>query len=138
MTNEVTNTQDFIDSRDVQTRINDLEIDIQDIREIEDDEDNDTLPDISELEALQQELASLEAFKDEAMNCTSEWDDGATFINEAYFETYAREFAVDIGAVNPGAQWPLDCIDWAEAAEELKQDYATAEFDGQDFYVLSN
>lgn len=34
-----------------------------------------------------------------------------------------------------GLAWPLTCIDWVQAAEELQQDYMSYEFDGYTYWV---
>jgi hypothetical protein len=57
-----------------------------------------------------------------------------TLIPESDFEDYARELAEDIeGTAIRDAHWPFTCIDWEKAAEELKQDYSSVEFDGVDY-----
>lgn len=56
------------------------------------------------------------------------------FIHEDGFKEYAQELAEDIGAIDPRASWPLNCIDWDQAAEELKSDYSTVEFRGNTYY----
>lgn len=48
---------------------------------------------------------------------------GASVIADSYFQDYAQELADDCGMVDGAAGWPLRHIDWAAAAEELKQDY---------------
>ena len=48
---------------------------------------------------------------------------------------YARQLAEDIGAVNPDALWPYNYIDWEAAADDLKQDYASIEFDGVTYWM---
>jgi hypothetical protein len=58
-----------------------------------------------------------------------------TLIPEDDFEDYARELAEDIGAIDPDASWPLNCIDWAEAARMLAQDYTNVSFDGTDYLI---
>lgn len=57
-----------------------------------------------------------------------------TLIHENYFTQYAQELADDIGAVDRDAKWPNTHIDWEAAAEDLKQDYSTVEFDGNTYY----
>jgi len=116
-TSEITNTQDIIDSRDIQERIDELE-------SLMENEDID--------EEEKEELHKLQEFKDAAD--ASEWDYGVTFIHEGYFEEYARELAEDIGAISRNEQWPANCIDWEQAADELKIDYTSAEFDGETYY----
>ena len=135
MTNQVRNTDDVIDSRDVQARIEEIEGEITDA---EDSEAAGEDVDEVELEEIRVELADLEAFKEEAISATSEWDYGATFISADYFQDYARELAEDIGAISRDAEWPLCCIDWEQASDLLKQDYSTADFDGREYFVVSS
>ena len=109
-TTEITNSQDILDSRDIQERIDYLE----------------SLEDADE--ADKEELGELVALKEEAFS--SEWECGITFISEDSFEDYAREFAEDIGAIQDDTNWPSNCIDWEQAARELRMDYTEVDFDG--------
>lgn len=56
-------------------------------------------------------------------------------IHDSYFEEYAEEMASDIGAINPKAAWPLNHIDWEAAANELKNDYSSFTFDGEEYWT---
>lgn len=80
------------------------------------------------------ELKALQALQSEAEGY-SDWLHGAQLINESYFTQYAQELAEEIGAIASDAQWPLRHINWDAAAEELKQDYTTVDFDGTDYYI---
>ena len=113
MADEITNTQDTIDSRDVEKRITELE----------------ATTDIGEYE--QGELTSLRALREEVNS--SEWEFGLGLIDVDYFTEYAEQLAGDIGAIDPNAVWPLNYIDWEAAADALKSDYTTVEFDGQEY-----
>lgn len=55
-------------------------------------------------------------------------------IAEDDFEEYAEELADSIGAVPSNAAWPLTCIDWKEAAEQLAQDYSSVDYQGKSYY----
>lgn len=66
---------------------------------------------------------------------TSSWTYGVTLIRDSYFEDYAQQMAEDIGAINRDATWPLNHIDWEAAAEALKGDYTSAEFDGVTYWA---
>jgi hypothetical protein len=77
------------------------------------------------------ELDALQAFVDDG---SDEWRHGETLIRETYFEDYARQLAEDVGAMENCDKWPATCIDWKRAAEELQQDYTSAEFDGVTYY----
>jgi hypothetical protein len=45
--------------------------------------------------------------------------------------------AEDIGAVQSDLHWPNRCIDWEQAADELKMDYTTVDFAGVTYYLRS-
>jgi hypothetical protein len=79
----------------------------------------------------QKELKALEAIKDEIGEARGKInDEGGPFVHENDFEDYARELADEIGAISGRESWPLNCIDWAFAAEELKGDYSSVEWNG--------
>jgi hypothetical protein len=50
---------------------------------------------------------------------------------------YQRLPAEDIGAISGDYQWLLSCIDWDQAADELKVDYTSVEYDGDTYYYQS-
>ena len=164
MADKISNTEDVIDSRDVIVRIEELESERQDLVEAVEgaqetltDAQNDTSAlsddpeEISGLEeALQtakddlkewdddngEELATLKALADEA-GSSPDWTYGETLIRDSYFEEYAEQLADDIGAIDRNANWPVNCIDWEQAADALKQDYFSVDFDGVDYWVRS-
>ena len=45
-------------------------------------------------------------------------------IAESYFQEYAQDLAEDCGMVDTSARWPMNCIDWEQAARELQMDYS--------------
>ena len=111
-----TPTDDVIDSRDVIEAIDELEVE----EELTDDE--------------AAELVALQLFAAEASE-VSDWQYGEQFIRDDYFEDYARELAEDIGAIPADAGWPARCIDWAQAARELRMDYTSYTFDGVTYWA---
>ncbi len=54
-------------------------------------------------------------------------------ISEDTFTDHAREMAEDCISADFDS-WPMTCIDWDDAAEELKQDYTEFDFDGFTVY----
>ena len=66
-----------------------------------------------------------------------DWSHGETLIADHYFETYAQQLADEIGAVDKQAAWPMTCIDWEQAADELKADYTEVDYDGHTYWVRS-
>ena len=159
MSTDFSNMDDFIDSRDVISRIDELSDEIdemngheirptgtRDVWEVREDSDGEwTLVDghhASEGDARDEyteeqvaELDVLEALQDEAGG--GDWEYGATLIRETYFEDYARQLAEDIGAIDPNATWPANCIDWEQAARELQMDYTSVDYDGEEYLIRS-
>lgn len=43
---------------------------------------------------------------------------------------FAQELADQLGTVNESATWPMNCIDWEQAAREIMYDY----FESNGFY----
>lgn len=119
MSKEISNTDDVIDSRDVIARIEELEA--EDVGMLPADEFS--------------ELWALKALADEASGYAADWQYGEMLIHDDYFETYAQELAEEIGAVDPEAGWPLNRIDWESAADDLKIDYTSVEFDGETYWI---
>jgi hypothetical protein len=104
-----TNRDDVIDSRDVIDALKHL------------DEDDD---DYKALAALEEEASG-----------SPDWKYGETLIRDSYFEEYAEETARDTGMISGTETWPLNCIDWEEAAELLKEDYFSVDFDGVTYWI---
>lgn len=57
-----------------------------------------------------------------------------TLIHDSYFQKYAQQTAEDIGAIDPKAGWPLDCIDWERAASELQSDYSEYDWGSETYW----
>lgn len=150
----------YIDTRDLAERkeeLESLERILEDAKEAlglhksQKPESNDDS--LEELEEWEEELELLEDALHDAMNdfgaeesaelselmelseVISEFYHGETMIPVDDFEDYAKELAYDIGAVDKNASWPLNFINWSEAAEELKFDYNEVSFQGVDYYV---
>lgn len=113
---EINNAEDVIDSRDVMARIDELEAD-----EERDEEDN-------------AELVALTGLAQQAEG-SPDWTYGETLIRDSYFEDYARQLAEDIGAIKSDESWPLSYIDWDAAADALKMDYFSVDFDGVTYWI---
>ena len=156
-TDEIDNNQDVIDSRDIIARIEELESEqtgLQDSleeakEELEGMDEDVTNQEIIEKEAAVreaeealkefendygEELTALKSITDECEGY-GDWSYGEALIRESYFEDYARELAEDIGAIPKDSKWPCTCIDWEQAAEELKVDYTSIEFNGVTYYM---
>ena len=142
-----TKYDDTIDSRDVITR---LEVLLEELRD-EFDELISTgeIPEDADFEAwcsdqaddsdarLCDEANEHKVLSDLAEQCEGygDWAHGETLIRDSYFSTYCEELAEEIGAIDPDAKWPLNCIDWEAAADALKIDYTSLDFDGVDYWM---
>lgn len=138
--NEISNSDDVIDSRDVIARIEELQEERQELldatesgsgSEMAKAQDALTAWDADNLD----ELNALLALQEQAEPYAPDWRHGESLIRDSYFKEYAQELAEDIGAVKPDAQWPYTCIDWEKAAEELQADYTAVEFDGVTYWI---
>lgn len=78
-------------------------------------------------EAYQDARSLLDELPSEAVH-------GIPLYHHDTFEALAIERACDLGLDID--QWPLRCIEWAQAAEELRDDYTHIEIDGEDYYYL--
>jgi len=103
----------------------------------------DIIERIEELQAIpsdelttdeQKELTALLALQDEA-ELSPDWIHGETLINEHYFCTYTQDLADECYSIPD--HWPFTCIDWLQAAEDLKQDYRDVEYMGSTFWILA-
>lgn len=131
MSNEISNTDSVIDSRDVIARIEELtdlgthydggEDPLFNIRLLDGDE--------------RHEYEALTKLAEQAEGYAPDWNFGATLIHDDYFKTYAEELAEEIGAIDPEAGWPLNRIDWEAAADDLKIDYTAVDFDGETYWI---
>lgn len=135
------NRKDIIDSRDVIQRIQELKEQREEwIQEVEEDDtlSFDMSPEVDWHNANTDEgseLDALEALAAEASGYALDWEYGEALIRESYFTEYAQELAEECGMVNTDSTWPNNCIDWEEAAEELKIDYTAVDFDGVTYYI---
>lgn len=157
---DIDNRQDVMDSRDVIERHDEMTSERGDL-ESRVEECTETLEELvaaeegeNELQAAQDDLdAAREALKEwdadngeefkalsdfvkEGENSAEDWNHGATLVRDSYFEEYARDLAEDLnGKAIRDAVWPFNCINWEDAAEELKQDYSCVTFDGVEYWV---
>lgn len=140
MTNEITFTEDVLDSRDIIERYEELKEDYERFVELSEMDDDERTPDEDdELEELEQqefeEYKKLKAFVEEAEGYWADWHYGEQFIRDGYFVEYAEELARDCCDVSDSAQWPHSHIDWESAAEELKIDFSSVEVDGETYWA---
>jgi hypothetical protein len=125
---------DIIDVRDVIERVEHLEQLNQpgpvDLGEDDNEADQDALfEELADLEILLSDLRG----NGEDEQWRGKWYPVA-LIRDSYFEDYARELAEDIGAIRSDVGWPCNCIDWEQAARELKLDYNIVKIGGVTYW----
>lgn len=114
----INNYCDYLDSRDIQERIDWLAT-------------KEGFEDYAEFKALKN-------LKEQYVDSFGEssWNFGAEFIRESHFKDYAQELAYETESINNNAQWPYTCIDWEQAARELSYDYTDFDFDGVNYLAI--
>lgn len=146
---ELSDAGDVIDTRDIAHRIDELESWKADLEQAQTevdllDEETDDPDDIADAhEALRWAEATFGDDEQEELDTLTECVDelpfpashGLTLIYEHYFETYAQQYAEDIGAINVDMTWPATCIDWEQAAAELQMDFTPVELGGNTYYT---
>ena len=81
---------------------------------------------------LEENKEELDALNDLENEVGREWMHGATLIPEDAFKDYAQDCAEDMG-MDRNQPWPFNCIDWDQAADELRQDYSEVDFQGETY-----
>lgn len=131
----------IIDTRDLQTRLEELESELEDLQEAvasaeEEQEDladalNEATAELEDWqEENQEELEELRTLRDEI----PEWRHGETLINDGYFTEYAQDLAEDVCGMDRNQPWPYCHIDWDAAADDLKMDYSSCEYQGETYW----
>lgn len=117
--------------------LNDLADTMADLEQREHDEENplddDERDELKDLRSLAQDLGY-----DDADGLKRYARDEHLLIEEGRsFEEYAEQLADEIGAIDRNAAWPVNCIDWEKAAQQLAQDYTTVTYQGTDYLIRS-
>ena len=144
-TQEITNNEDMIDSRDVMARIEELEQERDTFfedhnipaSEIGNSENKDYMEWEESDEA--EELKSLSSFLEQF--CGNGGDEQwrgdwypVTLIRDSYFTDYTEELLIDCGYISKDFPSWIE-IDWASTAENVKVDYTSADFDGVEYWA---
>ena len=138
----------IIDTRDLQKRLEELEGELEALQEAVNDAEDDlsetTDEDVDAAhEAHEEALSDLKEWEDENLEELEElrilrdeipeWRHGESLINDDYFVEYAQDLAEDLG-MDRSQPWPYSCIDWDRAADELKMDYSSCEYQGNTYW----
>lgn len=123
--NEISNSDNILDTRDIQSRIEYLE----EMKASEGD-----VPEGNALDEDEEEELRILLELREEVNGIADWYGGEALINESYWEDYCQELVSDIGDLLKNLPSYL-VIDWEATANNLAQDYSTVDFNGTSFYV---
>jgi antirestriction protein len=115
---------DIIDTRDIIARLEELEATADEFAGCANDVEHSQLTAL--LEALQ------------GLGGDEQWRGNwypVTLIRDSHFRDYAEELADECGLIPKDAKWPLNCIDWEQAARELRYDYSGVNIDGVTYWT---
>lgn len=118
----------FISVRDLHKEADKIKDKIEDLTE----EINDITKDEDQINDLNEQINELKDKLKEMESITDYVDINKMLINDDNFEDYARELAYDIYDIHDN--WPFDCIDWKQAADELRSDYYSVKYDGETYW----
>lgn len=126
-TQEISNTEDVIDSRDVISRIEELEETINDCLEDPETDHNTT--------DEQNELENLKDLENEASG-SPDWPHGEALIRDSYFTEYCEDLCKNIGDIPSDLPWYIENhIDWDGVAREIQMDYMEVNFNGVAYFI---
>lgn len=150
----------YIDSRDIVKEYDDMVIEregyLEDVVMAEeilndvDPEDEDATADAemwlesarTNLEIWEQDnldrFSMLESVIETGRSYNTGFDNGVTLIPLDKTEEYAKRTACDTCDMYRKLTWPLNCIDWTSAVDELFEDWTEIEFDGDTYYMERN
>jgi len=95
--------------------------------------DDDERADLKDLRSLAADLGvhDVDGMESYARNESLLIEEGRSFVE------YAEQLADDMGAIDRHARWPVNCIDWEEAARQLEQGYITVTYGGTNYLIRS-
>ena len=136
------NGDDVIDSRDLQEKYEELQAEFVEgynntqrnnkHRHIVDWND-DTKELDGELQSLHDEIDEMDSFIQE-INDYGDYEYGTPIIRDYHFEDYCQEMLKDSGDI-PDSFPSYITIDWSDTAENLKADYVSAMWGGNEYYI---
>lgn len=120
--------KEYIDTSDLVDRR-------QEILDILEDEQELEAYSLNEIDWMKEELTEINAVENEV----TDFIYGETLIHEDSFIEYAQQFAEDViegfYEHQKESSWPYNYIDWDAAADALKEDYITVEYQDETYYV---
>ena len=126
---EIENTEDVIDSRSINKRIDYLNDQLKDYVEADSFETKEDY--ITEEE--EKELKNLKELREEAEDYCPDWNFGAQLIRDSYFLRYTENLIRECENLDELPNYLY--VDWERTARDVKMDYTTVNFDGIDYNV---
>lgn len=114
---------DIIDTCDIIERIEQLETIVEEMSDTDSSGKDAFRTESQDLIALMEEL--------KGYGGDEQWRGNwypSTLIRDSHFRDYAIDLAHDMGELN--CKWPYNCIDWDQAARELRLDYSSVDIGG--------
>lgn len=116
-TPKISNTDDVIDSRDLETYIDHMREDIPS-------------------EEWPGEMQPVLEFAEEFKDYCPDYDYGGFAIHDMHFTEYVRDMVIEGGYITDELPWWISShIDWEGVADEVKMDYSAIEFDGETYWT---
>lgn len=132
--------KDFWDLRDLADLARECGAEIEDVESYDDDERQESTETLAKLAKLAEDLNqscdtedadSVAEALDAAMN-----NYGPTLISEDHFVDAMKQDMEDFGYISSDVPWFItNNIDWDGVADDLKSDYTSVTFDGEDYYI---
>ena len=138
---KIDNCKNVLDSRDIISRLEELESDFEDWKEEQENElgkCDENSPQEPVQDSDFDDWDELETLRDLAEQCKdgADWEYGEVLIHEDYFVEYCREMIDDIGDLPKNLPWYIENnIDWKGVAEDLKVDYIEVDFAGENYLI---
>lgn len=135
-------TDRMLDARDLAARYEELKDESDRLEEALDEaeEPGDIVAAQLELDAWREdnerELDDLDALDSEVGGLGRLADNEPLLINDSHFAEYAEELCKDCGYISSNFPWWIE-IDWEATADNLKADYASADFGDETFWYRS-
>lgn len=129
MPNDIDNSQDYLDVRDIIARVEALEDDRGDTEHAEWAAANEF--EAEELETLTALLSDMAGYGGDEQ-WRGDWYP-VTLIRDSYFTEYTQELCEDCGDVSKDLPRYIE-IDWEKTARNIRMDYTSTEFDGVTYW----
>jgi hypothetical protein len=124
MVNVFSLSDDIIDVREMIERIEELE-ELQELGEYTETPD-------CELQLLNAIMEELKGYGGDEQ-WRGDWYP-ITLVRDSHFQDYAQEIADECGLTDKPVEWPFTCIDWQQAARELRMDYSCIDINGVTYW----